>query len=197
MSVKENTLGISIFYGDTGAMIERLQELIPQIIQSLDAPEEWDSLIINKRKPHTYRVFRQFGNERVCLHGFAPCESTECFAHPHPWPGAFLMLRGSYIHRIGCSTDLESTPSLLYREIIRPYSTYEILDRRIWHSVQPLEWTETIMVNGEPWESPHSQVRTTKGKDLEKMTPEQVQEHFSCFRRNLTQYLKYMEQYGV
>jgi hypothetical protein len=173
-------------------MIERLQELIPEILEALDKPEEWDSLIINKRKPHTYRVFRQFGKERVCLHGFSPCTNEECFAHPHPWPGAFLMLKGSYIHRVGVSGDLQMEPGLLYREIIRPYSTYEILDRRIWHSVQPLEWTETIMVNGEPWENPHANVRTTKGKDLERMTPDQVQEHFARFRHNLIEYMSYI-----
>jgi hypothetical protein len=170
-------------------MIEILQKLIPEVFSSLNRGDEWDSLIVNRRKPWTYRVFRKFGDYRVCLHAFDPCMTEESFAHPHPWPGAFLMLKGSYVHNIGFSSDLQSKPEFHFREIVRPYSMYEITDRRTWHTVQPLERTYTIMVNGEAWEDAHSDVRTTKGKDLDKMTPEDLDFHLEDFSKLITEYL--------
>lgn len=170
-------------------MIEVLQSLIPEVIESLDRLDEWDSLIVNRRKPWTYRVFRKFGEYRICLHAFDPCMTEESFPHPHPWPGAFLMLKGSYVHRIGFSADLQSQPTFHFREIVRPYSTYEIVDRRTWHTVQPLERTYTIMANGPAWENAHSEVRTTKGKDLEKMNPEDLAVHLNEFKELLKEYV--------
>ena len=170
-------------------MIETLQRLIPEIFHSLGDVQGWDSLVINRRKPWTYRVFRQFGDYRVCLHAFDECMTEEAFAHPHPWPGAFLMLRGSYIHNIGFSPDLQSQPTFHFKEIVRPYSTYEITDRRTWHTVQPLERTYTVMVNGKPWDDAHADVRTTKGKDLDKMQPDELREHLREFLVLLNRYM--------
>jgi hypothetical protein len=45
------------------------------------------------------------------------------------------------------------------------------------------------MVNGDPWENPHSQTRTTKGKDLDKMTPEDLSVHLKEFEKLITEYL--------
>lgn len=176
-------------------MIETLQKLIPEVFASLNRGDDWDSLIVNRRKPWTYRVFRKFGDFRVCLHAFDPCSTEESFPHPHPWPGAFLMLKGSYVHRIGFSQDLQSEPVFHFREIVRPYSTYEIVDRRTWHTVQPLERTYTIMVNGEPWENAHAKVRTTKGKDLDKMQPDELREHMNEFLVLLKNYMMSTPEY--
>ena len=54
-------------------MIEVLQNLLPEIYSRLSRGDEWDSLIVNRRKPWTYRVFRKFGEYRVCLHAFDHC----------------------------------------------------------------------------------------------------------------------------
>lgn len=169
-------------------MIEVLNNLIPKVIEALDVPDSWDSLVINRRQPVTYRVFRNFGDYRVCLHKFEPCESEESFAHPHPWPGAFLMLRGEYIHRIGASPDLQSQPTFFFREIVRPYSMYEIIHQQTWHTVQPTKLTYTIMCNGAPWENQHKETRTTKGKDLDKFSQEELHTHLSEFGQLLDDY---------
>lgn len=172
-------------------MINTLRRLIPDVLNSLYdiPPNGWDSLIINLRKPHTYRIFRQFGEYRVCLHKFDACSFEEAFAHPHPWPGAFMVLRGRYLHSVGVSPDLVSQPELVYQQEVGPYSPYSITDPKIWHSVQPLEETYTIMVNGARFENPHSQVRTTKGKDLEKMEPEELASSLRKFAHLLQEYL--------
>jgi hypothetical protein len=160
--------------------MNRLEEMLPEIQECLQKPDEWDSLIINRRRPFTWRAFRQFGENRVCVHMFEACEPHEAFAHPHPWPGAFLLLKGEYIHRVGYSKDRESEPEFLFSERVRPYSMYEITNQLTWHSVQPLRETWTIMLNGKPWDDSHSQTRTTKGKDLESMNAEELQRHLRC-----------------
>lgn len=175
-------------------MIELLQEHIPSILQkvrqALDTNDlsMWDSLVINRRKPHTYRVFRQFGDYRVCLHRFEPCEESDAFPHPHPWPGAFLLLQGEYVHTIGGSADLESEPEYYIREVVRPYSMYEIINPHTWHKVQPLQTTYTLMMNGEPWETQHNETRTTKGKDLLSMNEGSLWQHLNEFERLLGLY---------
>jgi hypothetical protein len=81
-----------------------------------------------------------------------------------------MVLRGRYMHSVGVSQDLVSQPELVYQQEVGPYSPYLITDPKIWHSVQPLQTTYTIMVNGPPFENPHASVRTTKGKDLKTMS---------------------------
>ena len=69
-------------------------ELLDMDFAEMIRAAEWDSLIVNRRKPHTYRAFTFDGDLRICLHRFEPCEASEAFMHPHPWPGAFLVLDG-------------------------------------------------------------------------------------------------------
>ena len=71
-------------------------------------PGKWESIVINKRKPHTYRAFIQHGDSRICLHRFEPCDSEDSFAHPHPWPSAMLILFGTYDMAVSRTQDLRS-----------------------------------------------------------------------------------------
>lgn len=89
----------------------------------------------------------------------------------------------------------KSVPELFYREILNANSTYEILDQRVWHSVQPLSRCYTIMLNGKPWEEPHQAVRTTKGKDLDKMSSEELQLHKKHFVNLLEKHMGDMNGY--
>ena len=171
-------------------MIEFLHSKIYSILHALDEVNEWESLVINRRKPHTYRVFRNIDGYRVCLHRFEPCDDNEAFPHPHPWPGAFLLLEGEYVHTVGGSVDLKSEPEYFLREIVRPYSTYEIINKQTWHRVQPIKTTYTVMINGEPWKESHSETRTTKGKDLESMERDDLVKHLNKFRVLLKEYLE-------
>lgn len=148
--------------------------LLPEWLKNKD---DWQSLIINRRKPETYRVFRYLaGGIRVCLHRFSRFYDGEAFMHPHPWQGAFYIVKGSYRMRLGYTTDLqEPEPTIISTLELTAGSSYAIDDPRTWHSVEPVtEYVYTLMVNGPPWASQlaHSQVKTTKGKDLESLTPE-------------------------
>ncbi len=181
-------------------MIETLQELLPDVLKSIrnalgyspeGARDEWESLVIDRRKPHTTRAFRMFGENRVCLHVFEPCEAKECFSHPHPWPGAFLMLKGEYIHHVGCTNYLtDKNVKWIARELVRPDTFYEITSPFTWHGVHPLKTSFTIMLNGPEFENKHEETRTTKGKDLKSLDFHSLLHHLTSFEVLLTSYLE-------
>lgn len=158
--------------------LEKLQYLIDNHHQLLvNGGPPWNSLVINRRKPYTYRVSRMVGKYRICLHKFEECEESESFLHPHPWPAAFRIFSGSYMMNAGFSPNLTDAPEPVLRQVQVAGSSYEIGEPRTWHSVTPLGGeVYTMMLNGPPW-SPgehHEDVRTTKGKDLDTLTPTEL-----------------------
>ena len=177
-------------------MLEKLDDFIKSLSLELrhvfaygtGCLKDWDSLVINKRKPYTYRAFKQYGDYRICLHKFDPCSDLEAFGHPHPWPGAFIILEGSYEQRIGYADSRNGIRHDIYREVLTAGSKYEIVNPLTFHSVIPLETTWTMMVNGPPFENPHEDVVTTKGKDLQKMTPKEFEQHMYQFANLICRY---------
>ena len=167
--------------------------MIPEVISALNSHQsgQWDSLIIDRRKPHTLRISRMFGDYRICLHRFESCTELQAFAHPHPWPGAFTILSGSYKLALGRSNNLEDKPKWISNLVMQAWSQYEITDPLVWHKVQPLETTYTIMANGPVWDVQHSETRTTKGKDLKRMTDEAKERHIGYFRSMLLTWQRY------
>lgn len=165
-------------------LITYLDKQIPALLQD---SKNWDSLIVNRRKPFTYRVFTTIGDHRVCLHKFDPCRTHEAFIHPHPWEGAFHLLQGRYRMKIGEAPDRFQKPTAWTEFILSAGSFYEITSPLTFHNVVPLEPCYTIMLNGKPFppEIAHSDVVTTKGKDLDKMPPDELEQHLAHFRELL------------
>lgn len=174
-------------------MLKKLEEVLHRLPSMFSKTEIWQSLVINKRKPTTYRVFTTLDcGSRVCLHRFLPCDTHEAFYHPHPWPAAFLLLRGAYQMKLGYavhgSQDLK--PVDVSELLLTTGSRYEIVDPDTWHSVAPLCETYTIMVNDAPWDADHVSdgVRTTKGKDLDSLSTEELEQSLNMFSYLLTTY---------
>lgn len=166
-------------------MLDTLMSSLETVHDLLADTGRWQSLIINRRKPHTFRASTILDNGlRVCLHKFNVCDEHEAHPHPHPWPGAFLILQGSYKMLVGRSQDREASAMPILPIILTRGSAYEISDPLVWHSVVPLETTYTIMVNGPAWDpgAAHIEVRTTKGKDLESMPENELREHLELFQ---------------
>ena len=151
---------------------------------SVHIPYEWKSLIVNKRKPYTYRIFTTFGDYRICLHKFDPCFEGEAFEHPHPWPAAFKILKGGYNMKLGRSNNTWDGPSDVSHHIMKAGSCYEITNPLTWHSITPLEETYTIMINGPEWAShiKHNACRTTKGKDLDSLSVAEIEKQLKIFK---------------
>lgn len=171
-------------------MLRQLLETLPSV-PTLVQLRPWDSLIINRRKPVTYRAFTMLGDIRLCLHKFEYIDnkSEEAFLHPHPWPAAFYIVAGAYLMEVGYTNDRqEKDPKVIYKTELRAGSSYEIADPLTWHRITPItSEVYTVMLNGPAW-SPdvaHTAVRTTKGKDLEKMTPDALASHLAFFYRSM------------
>lgn len=166
-------------------MLDKLLNLITdgKIKTLLYDRGNWASLIVNKRKPYTYRVFTRFDDFRICLHKFDVCDTHESFFHPHPWPGAFVILEGKYKMKVGRSSDRTRPPKDVMTVILGKKSSYEIVEPLTWHSVIPLETSYSIMLNGLPWHKDiaHEKVVTTKGKDLDKMPETELFAHLQKF----------------
>lgn len=146
---------------------------------------EWKSVIINKRKPHTYRVWTMLpdGN-RVCLHRFDKCDETESFAHPHGWPAEFLVLEGRYLEQVWYTQrkPIEFHPYVtpVVESIYTAGSWHRIDNSWTWHKITPLtDQVWTIMINEKPYSNPLDSVKTTAGKDLLQMTPIELEDHLS------------------
>lgn len=171
-------------------MIKKLQETLQILPALLLSPDNWSSLIVNRRKPFTYRVFRQLGDMRVCLHKFDTCDEHESFPHPHPWPGAFVILSGGYKMWVGSSETREGQAKDVASFILMDGSMYEITSPLTWHSVTPLTTTYTVMINQEPWAADvaHKDVKTTKGKDLDSLRPDELEQHLATFRKLVEDY---------
>lgn len=158
-------------------------------------PDAWDTLVVNKREPHTYRAFMFWRGLRVCLHRFDGCSPTTAFYHPHPWPAAFQVLQGEYQMDVVYAPDTRSAPPTTRPAVtlvLTEGSRYEMLNPLAWHRVVPLTpHVYSVMVNGPAW--PESQVhddaRTTAGQDLDKMSPQELQEHLATFERLLRKVL--------
>jgi hypothetical protein len=166
-------------------MLDLLQIFLDNQIPSLLQHEPiWDSLIVNRRKPFTYRVFTGVGDLRICLHKFDPCHDHEAFIHPHPWEGAFILLQGRYRMKLGTAPDREHEPTIWEEVILTPGSMYQITNPLTFHNVIPLETCYTIMLNGAPFppEIAHTMTKTTKGKDLDRMPPDELKAHLAHFR---------------
>lgn len=169
------------------SMLELLDEVLTAIPTLINNPADWGSLVINRRKPFTYRAFTTWRGYRVCLHRFEACDEEEALLHPHPWPAAFAIVKGSYLMGVGYSENRLAKPNQVMRTVFGPGSRYEIIGPLTWHSVVPRGECYTVMVNGEAWptEIAHTEVRTTKGKGLEPMAEAELSAMFDVYRAAL------------
>ena len=163
----------------------KIREAVEIALDRLDDLSQWDSLVINRREPFTYRAFTFVGDDRICLHKFDPCSEDNAFMHPHPWPSEMMVLSGVYEMWVGHSKDLHSKPDSVIDVTLSAGSIYKMHNELSWHSVRPLTTAYSIMINGLPWKDKHSKAPTTKGKDLDKFTQEELRSHLDDFRSKL------------
>lgn len=171
-------------------MLDLLNEQIRHLPNLLDDIEGWDSLIINRRKPVTWRAFRMIGENRLCLHKFEQFDGTteEAFPHTHPWPGAFRIISGGYRMQVGKVESINDVHGQMLATFdMWEGSSYEMTNPLVMHRVTPItSEVYTIMINGPAWPEGvvHSGVKTTKGKDLQAMSRGQLRDHLHYFKRH-------------
>ena len=161
-------------------LLEEAEKRLPYLLQDRDA---WKSLFIDYHPPFVERLWIPFINgSRLSLHRIHPCNADEALFHPHPWPSAMKIIRGTYEMAIGYGTG--NTPPPVAALLINSQgSSYEMTDPNAWHYVRPLgTYAHTIMVTGIPWtrESPQPD------KALRPLTPEEKDHLFSVANRRYT-----------
>lgn len=116
-------------------------------------PSDWKSLDITYAEPFVERLHRKFDfrdvNYRVCLHVIHKCEGAPLI-HPHPWPAAMKILKGSYEQERGIR--FPDGIAITGRDILHAGTEYSMMDPREIHSVRPItDEVLTLMVIGPPW----------------------------------------------
>lgn len=144
---------------ETLAEVERL---MPNMLEDRN---EWNTSHVIHDDPEVWRLWRQIGEIRVCIHKIYAC--TDPFLHVHPWPSIVKCLSGGYMHTIAMHNgpnsygevirlnpdELDSFSASLTRHtnLVVPGSVYEMTDVRQFHSVKAHDISWSIMLMGMPY----------------------------------------------
>lgn len=133
-------------------MLQKLRELIVsgRLSEMLCDGQPWNTVDVTYDKPHVRRLWRQDGDDRICLHEIDPCGPEDPFFHPHPWPSAMVVVSGTYEMQVGYAEGTLAPP-VASRVILSAGSCYEMADENQWHSVRPLGGPSlSVMLSGKP-----------------------------------------------
>lgn len=135
-------------------MLERLAEVEVQLPALLSDPAGWRSLDIDYHPPRVQRLYRPWCGLRLSLHRIWPCEPDAALFHPHPWPSAMKVVRGTYRMAMGYGSGT-TPPPVMATMLLRAGSCYAMTDPDIWHDVRPLGGPSlSVMLTGTPWQRP-------------------------------------------
>ena len=137
---------------------------------------EWNSIAIARRKPYTYRVWKEWEGNRICLHEMQPCRWDETRSHPHAWAAGIFVLDGIQLHGMGLSSSQKIKPREMPIEEIQGPHFYEMVHPWMFHKVAPQTVTFSIMINSlDEYPNQHELCIRTAGKKLPEMHPSDVQ----------------------
>ena len=156
------------------------------LVKDLLENKEWDSLLIDKRDPITYRLFIVHEGHRYCLHHM---RSGKTKSHPHKYNARVKILAGRYEHTIFVeekSAHLDESDRLreVYRETLHKDSSYCIEHPEIFHSVEikPFAYCYSLMINDYDFKNPNPSCISTAGNNLGPIPEEKKQELIKEFK---------------
>jgi hypothetical protein len=136
-------------------MLDILQRVENALLPMLENRSAWSSLNINYHRPFVERLWLPMKVDdqsvRVNLHLIQPCNPQDVLFHPHPWPAAMRILRGTY--EMGVGVGKYGAPDVSMRIVGQRGTAYEMTDPNAWHYVRPLDMSNvlSLMVTGTPW----------------------------------------------
>jgi len=135
---------------DMIGVLEEVEKELPDLLDRYD----WESLNVDYFPPKVWRVWRQHGDFRICLHKIFPTDKVVLY-HPHKWPSAMRVLKGQYEMNLGYKWDIELDPHHAGKLILAAGSAYEMNLPHQWHSVRPVncEYALTLMIMGPMYKS--------------------------------------------
>ena len=133
---------------DMLSVLHRAEDGLPQLLEDRTG---WQSVLVDYELPIVSRLWCNWGEWRIYLHCILPCLPSQALFHPHPWPSAMRLKKGSHVMRIGHGPGSippsEDTPL-----IMQAGSEYQMNHPDDWHAVAPIEEAWTVMVTGKPWD---------------------------------------------
>jgi hypothetical protein len=146
---------------------------------------EFDSYFIDWVKPIEARLFAQYGELRISLQKFYPCDPKETYYHNHPWYKEMLITKGTAMQGISTSfnpsdynkeLDInENSMELVKNEfsemILTEGSIFSIKTPETFHYLYPLNNRPlySIMINKAPWfkgpKSPNGEIKHISDSD--------------------------------
>ncbi|MDB5258936.1 MAG: hypothetical protein JWO73_144 [Candidatus Taylorbacteria bacterium] len=158
-------------------MLEVLFQIEKRLPELMADRQAWQSVFVDYHAPFVERLWRQVGEHRIFLHRIHPCERSEALFHPHPWPSAMRIVRGTYEMAVGYGKGMEPPP-IASTLVMSEGSAYEMVDPDGWHYVRPLGGaTLSFMITGVPWK--RESHKSTKA--LQPLRPEVEEELLSLF----------------
>ena len=132
-------------------LLKELESALVKLPVLLQRPDIWQTSFINYEKPFVERVWCEYANFRLNLHCIHPCSPEESFFHPHPWPSAMKVFKGTYQMDIGYG-DGNDPPPVAATTLLSPGSCYQMVNIDSWHSVCPIDNPViSVMITGKPW----------------------------------------------
>ena len=161
-------------------MIDKLLEaerLLPEMLKDESA---WIGVYADSERPVLSRLWRQWGENRIYLHAFDPCEAHEAFAHKHPWKFAIRIVDGIYEMTVGATSDPMIVLPVAARMIFTAGSVYEMCDEDAFHAARPIGGrSHSLMVAGPKlWDKN----RVRANKIVRALTPPERARLFAFFR---------------
>lgn len=135
----------------------KVRTVLPELFHD---GKKWGTYRVLHDDPEVWRIWRQLGNIRVCLHYIFSCDAP--FFHFHPWPSVVECLEGGYMQSIGIyngsvediyalePAQLDAFTNQLVKQdsMIIPGSSYAMTDLRQCHSVQVHDYNVSLMIMG-------------------------------------------------
>lgn len=134
-------------------MIDKLKQIEEKmILDLLQKPEIWKTLMVDYHPPTVERCWTQVGNFRILLHFIHKCETKDALFHPHPWPSAMHVLNGAYEMGLGFGSGLVEPEKMCTILLENGGAYYDMTHIDGWHYVRPVENVcATVMLIGKPW----------------------------------------------
>ncbi|AYV84978.1 MAG: hypothetical protein Satyrvirus1_64 [Satyrvirus sp.] len=131
-------------------ILAEAEKILPKLLKDRT---KWNSLCIDYEKPFINRLWIQHGDYRIYLHKIHKCTMEESFLHPHHWPNAMKIVKGSYAQYMGKNSgNLPPAKESLVYNIQHEGSFYEMVDIDKWHKIVPIsDHVMSLMVTGKFW----------------------------------------------
>ena len=172
-------------------MIDLLKKIEDkELLQLLDKPEVWHSLLIDYHPPVVHRLWTQIGEHRLFLHNISPFTREEALYHPHPSESAMHIIPtfGSTYEMGLAYSEREDFHELTHADMqtvcrleLQGDNYYEMRHINGWHYVRPIgRAVYTVMLVSKPWgrKSPKS---SEPLKELSEMTVKKMLAKFKNY----------------